>query len=74
MLVDVATGIHHYVGFTRNLEERLAKHNRGDVSHTSKLKPWRIQTAIAFDDMEKAYAFESYLKTHSGRAFATKHF
>ena len=56
------------------LSARLAKHNAGEVPHTSKFKPWRIQTAIAFDSKEKAIAFEAYLKTGSGRSFANRHF
>ena len=46
----------------------------GEVPHTSKFKPWRIQTAIAFDGKEKACAFEKYLKTGSGREFTKRHF
>jgi predicted GIY-YIG superfamily endonuclease len=64
----------HYTGFTTNLKERLVKHNNGEVPHTSKFKPWKINTAIAFTDKDKALAFEKYLKSHSGRAFAKKHF
>jgi hypothetical protein len=39
-----------------------------------KFRPWRIKNAIAFENKEKAYAFEAYLKTHCGRAFAKRHF
>ena len=63
-----------YIGCTADLKSRLTKHNAGEVPHTSKFKPWRIQTAIAFDRKEKAVAFEAYLKTHSGRSFANRHF
>jgi predicted GIY-YIG superfamily endonuclease len=61
-----------YVGQTRDLTARLAKHNAGEVPHTSKQCPWRIKTAIAFTDQERTLAFEKYLKTASGRAFAKK--
>jgi hypothetical protein len=57
---------------TRDLRARLIRHNNGDVTHTSKWKPWRIKTYIAFSDQEKARSFESYLKTSSGRAFQKK--
>ena len=67
ILTDIATGTHHYVGFTQDLSERLAKHNAGDVPHTSKFRPWRIQTAVASDSKEKAASFEDYLKSGSGR-------
>ena len=62
----------HYVGFTEDLKERLSRHNTGRVPHTSKHSPWRIQSAVAFSDRERALAFERYLKTASGRAFAKK--
>lgn len=63
-----------YVGFTEDLQERLTAHNNRKVPHTSKFVPWQIQTAVAFRDKERAIAFERYLKSHSGRAFAEKHF
>ena len=74
ILVDITTETHHYTGVTEDLHARLVKHNAGEVPHTSKFKPWRIQTAIAFDSKEKATAFEKYLKTGSGREFAKRHF
>jgi predicted GIY-YIG superfamily endonuclease len=61
-----------YTGCTRDLRARLIRHNNGDVTHTSKWKPWRIKTDVAFSDQEKARSFESYLKTSSGRAFQKK--
>ena len=64
----------YYTGFTTKLEERLSKHNNGEVPHTSKYKPWFVKNFIAFTDKDKALAFEKYLKSHSGRAFAKKHF
>jgi len=63
---------HFYVGVTEDLRARLQKHNAGDVPHTAKFRPWNIKTYIAFDDPEQARAFERYLKTASGRAFAKK--
>jgi putative endonuclease len=61
-----------YVGITDNVEARLAAHNTGHVTHTSKFGPWRIKTFIAFTDEKQAFAFEKYLKSASGRAFAKK--
>ena len=62
----------HYVGTTRDLKERLEQHNAGAVSHTAKYVPWRINTYLAFEDRERALAFERYLKSASGRAFSRK--
>ena len=74
MLQSVQRPEHYYVGVTENLPERLKAHNSLKVPHTSKFAPWRIETAIAFSDKAKAFAFEKYLKSQSGRAFAKKHF
>jgi predicted GIY-YIG superfamily endonuclease len=61
-----------YTGFTEDLESRLKLHNSRGSQHTSKYSPWRVKTAIAFDDRQKALNFEEYLKSSSGRAFAKK--
>ncbi len=61
-----------YSGITSDVETRLRAHSAGDVRHTAKYKPWRVKTYIAFADDSKAYAFEKYLKSGSGRAFAKK--
>jgi len=61
---------HFYVGITDDLRARLAKHNAGEVTHTAKYRPWKIKTYIAFSDEKQAFAFEQYLKSASGRAFA----
>ena len=37
---------HRYTGITEDLEARLKTHNSGQVPHTSKYRPWRIETAI----------------------------
>jgi hypothetical protein len=50
----------------------LKKHNAGEVPHTAKYLPWTIKTYIAFRDENQAFAFERYLKSPSGRAFAKK--
>ena len=63
---------HYYTGITNNVENRLAKHNSGAVKHTAKFRPWRLKTYIAFTDTDQAVAFEKYLKSGSGRAFAKK--
>ena len=63
-----------YIGITDDLEARLGKHNQGGSPHTEKYRPWKIETAIAFASPSKAVEFERYLKTHSGRSFARRHF
>jgi putative endonuclease len=61
-----------YVGATSDLKKRLAEHNAGKSSHTSKFMPWKLVTYVAFSDARKAEVFERYLKSGSGHAFAKK--
>lgn len=62
----------HYVGVTSDLRSRLKKHNAGAVAYSSKYAPWVIKTYVAFSEEKQAFAFEKYLKSASGRAFAKK--
>ena len=61
-----------YYGVTSDLRKRLEEHNNGKSLHTKKYDPWKLETYVAFSDKDKAYAFEKYIKSHSGRAFANK--
>jgi putative endonuclease len=61
-----------YVGMTTDLKQRLREHNQGKSSHTTKFSPWKLTTYIGFTDRGKAEAFERYLKSGSGHAFARK--
>ena len=74
ILVSELDASRHYTGCTSDLAARIKKHNEGGCPHTAKYRPWRIETAIAFHTREKAVAFESYLKSGSGREFARRHF
>lgn len=62
-----------YTGCTYDLEDRLKRHNLGQVLATRNNLPVEIVTYIAFTDKYKAYAFERYLKLGSGRAFSKRH-
>ena len=74
LLISESDPGRHYVGLTDNLKDRLRRHNAGEVAHTAKHRLWKLQVAIAFNDRMKASEFEIYLKSHSGRAFAKRHF
>jgi predicted GIY-YIG superfamily endonuclease len=62
-----------YTGCTNNLEDRIKRHNLGQVIATKSILPVEVVTYIAFTDKYKAYAFERYLKLGSGRAFSRRH-
>lgn len=61
-----------YTGFTTDITARLKAHNAGDSPHMSKFRPWKLKAYLAFDEEAKARAFEAYLKSGSGNAFANK--
>jgi predicted GIY-YIG superfamily endonuclease len=72
LLESEAFGGQRYIGLTTDLKQRLADHNAGKSPRTSKYTPWQLVTYVAFSDIEKARAFERYLKSGSGHAFAKK--
>jgi putative endonuclease len=61
-----------YTGVADDVKARPAKHNAKAVSHTSKYAPWKLKTYVGFSDEKHTFAFEKYLKSASGRAFAKK--
>ena len=61
-----------YTGNTSNLDQRLASHHNGMVKYTKSRLPVTLVTYIAFSDKLKAYDFERYLKSGSGKAFSQK--
>ena len=65
---------HFYVGCTSDVPARLADHNAGRCPHTARYRPWQLHVTIQLADEQRAVAFERYLKSGSGRAFAKKHF
>ena len=62
-----------YIGFTTGLKARLREHNSKRSPHTSKFAPWTLIAYFAFRTEDAAVAFEKYLKSGSGRAFADRH-
>jgi putative endonuclease len=74
ILKSLANPPRYYTGLTSNLERRLDAHNAGRVPHTARYKPWTVDVVVQFSDDACAVAFEKYLKTGSGCAFAQRHF
>lgn len=73
ILRSESTGARYYTGLTSDLNARLAAHNAGRVPHTANGKPWLVDVTIQFADEMRAVAFEQYLKSGSGCAFAKRH-
>ena len=62
-----------YTGLTKDLRERMKRHNAGGIPRTSKWRPWTLKTYIVMSDRQRAAELEKYLKSHSGRTFVKKH-
>ena len=64
----------YYVGSTDNIQDRLDRHTKGNVLATINRLPVTLEFYFATEDKYKAFEFEKYLKSGSGRAFINKHF
>ena len=61
-----------YTGCTNNLEDRINRHNKGQIAYTSTRQPVELVVYFVFKDKYRAYEFENYLKSGSGHAFMFK--
>lgn len=73
VLKNCANPPRYYTGLTSDLRARLADHNAGKCAHTSSGRPWQLDVVLKFGDERRAVAFERYLKSGSGNAFAIRH-
>lgn len=64
----------YYVGCTDDVVDRLDRHQKGDVQATANRLPITLEFYFAIEDKYKAFEFEKYFKSGSGRAFINKHF
>ncbi len=63
----------YYVGCTDDLKDRLKRHQKGQIPATEDRLPIELDFYFAIQNKYKAFAFEKYLKSGSGRAFINKH-
>jgi predicted GIY-YIG superfamily endonuclease len=63
-----------YTGCTEDIDERLNRHKSGYVNATKFRLPVTLVSYIAFPDKYKAFEFEKYLKSGSGKAFLAKYY
>ncbi len=63
-----------YIGCTDDIQDRLNRHQKGYVPATANRLPAQLEFYLAIENKYKAFEFEKYLKSGSGRAFIKKHF
>ena len=64
----------YYVGCTYNLQDRIERHKKGYIPATKDRLPIKVEFYFVIKNKYKAFEFEQYLKSGSGRAFINKHF
>jgi predicted GIY-YIG superfamily endonuclease len=64
----------YYTGCSSDLDDRLKRHAKRENNYTKDRLPVTLIYYSAFQDKYKAYEFEKYLKSGSGKAFAKKRF
>jgi predicted GIY-YIG superfamily endonuclease len=71
-ILESLDGEHFYIGITDDVPARLIEHNAGEVPHTSKYRPWRVRTYIAFTDKKACHRFREISEVRLERAFAKR--
>jgi len=56
------------------MSQRASSGTTPAAAITAKHRPWELVVAVEFANEDRALAFERYLKSGSGRAFAKRHF
>jgi putative endonuclease len=72
LIESISSPSQRYIGVSSDLKSRLREHDAGKSAHTSKFRPWRLVTYLAFSDRGRAESFERYIKSGSGHAFASR--
>ena len=73
ILKNAAQPPRYYTGITSDVASKLPNHNDGHSRHTANGRPWQLDVVVEFADERRAGAFERYLKSGSGCAFAKRH-
>jgi len=59
----------YYIGYTSNIEQRVAYHNAGRGRYTPKKVPWELVYKEQFETKSEAIKRENLLKRMKSRAF-----
>ena len=59
----------YYIGSTENIEDRLARHNRGSSKFTSTAKDWKLVYSEKYDTKSEAIKREYEIKRKKSRKY-----
>jgi putative endonuclease len=57
----------YYIGSTKDIEDRITRHNSGRSKYTKSKRPWKIIFTRAFPSRAEAVQLELYLKKKKNR-------
>jgi putative endonuclease len=63
----------HYIGYTSNLQQRIAQHNRKHKGFTGTTEFWEIDISIELPDKKSAIEMEKLLKSFKDTERAIKY-
>ncbi len=58
-----------YVGYTSDLQRRIAQHNSGETRYTATKKPWNLVHTESYPDKSQAIKREIYIKRRASRKY-----
>ena len=59
----------YYIGYTSDLDSRVARHNSGGSRYTKRGIPWRLVYFESFGTKSEAISRERFLKRQRNRSF-----
>ncbi len=59
----------YYIGYTKNIEERVERHNEGRSSYTKAKVPWRVIYHEVYGSREEVVRRERELKRMKSQAY-----
>jgi len=62
----------YYIGHTRDIEDRLERHNAEKSLSTKKGVPWKLKTSISFESRSRAMKAERWVKNMKSREVIEK--
>jgi len=58
-----------YIGYSKDPEARLSRHNSAKTGYTAKKKPWKLMYTEVFETKTEAIKREKFLKKQKNREF-----
>lgn len=68
-ILESSVSREYYIGQTKNLENRVARHNRGCEPSTKHGRPWKLVLSVEFGSRGEAVKWERSVKGRKRRSY-----